>query len=148
MAANQAVVGRSGRVGPLRERLMAGDAEARDANTLAPVLEEEVEIDLGRLRRGAIFQSPNHEEKVIPGAGPPIVGKSERQPDIRVVVHDIGTRRHDADDPDLDHLLPRLLNDRSLQMRPATTRARESRAGAEGPIAWVSLWRTGVPRAG
>ena len=71
---------------------------AFDANALAPVPNERVELGLRRLGRDSVFQSANHIEEVA--ATVLTIGRieAERHPDFGAVVHDIGARRHDADD--------------------------------------------------
>ena len=68
------------------------------ADALAPVLDERVQLGLRRLRRHAVLQPADQIQEVV--AAILTVGRiqSERQPDLRAVVHEIGARRQDADD--------------------------------------------------
>src|SRR3954464_9606872 len=71
---------------------------ARRAGTLAPVLEECVELRLRRLTRDAVFQSPHDMEDVEAAVLTNSRREPERQPDCRVVVHDIDAGWHDPKD--------------------------------------------------
>src|SRR5262249_2914680 len=71
---------------------------ARRAGTLAPVLDECVEFRLRRLRGDAVFQSPNDMEDVEAAVLTNGRREPERQPDCRVVVHDIDAGWHDPKD--------------------------------------------------
>src|SRR5215510_5390682 len=71
---------------------------ARRAGTLAPVLEECVEFRLRRLTRDAVFQSPNDMEDVEAAVLTHRRRETERQPECRVVVHDIDAGWHDPED--------------------------------------------------
>src|ERR1041384_6330678 len=71
---------------------------ARRAGTLAPVLEERVEFRLRRLTRDAVFQSPDDMKDMEAAVLANRRGKSERQPDGGVVVHDIDAGWHDPKD--------------------------------------------------
>src|ERR1044071_6408459 len=71
---------------------------ARRAGPLAPVLEERVEFRLRRLTRDAVFQSPNDMEDMEAAVLTNSRRESERQPDCRVVVHDIDAAWHDPED--------------------------------------------------
>src|SRR5262245_47831813 len=71
---------------------------ARRAGTLAPVLEECVELRLRRLTRDAVFQSPDDMEDVEAAVLTNGRREPERQPDCRVVVHDIDAGCHDPKD--------------------------------------------------
>src|SRR5262245_10539929 len=68
---------------------------ARRAGALAPVLEECVEFRLRRLARDAVFQSPNDMKDVEAAVLTDSRREPERQPDCRVVVHDICAGWHD-----------------------------------------------------
>ena len=70
----------------------------RDAASGAPGLDERVQLGLRRRHRGALFQ-PSDEIEIVVVARPALVPcEGERQPDFRVVVHEIRAARHDADD--------------------------------------------------
>src|SRR5499427_5443507 len=71
---------------------------ARRAGTLAPVLQKCVEFRLRCLTRGAVFQSPDDMEDMEAAVLTNGRRKSERQPDGRVVVHDIDAGWHDPKD--------------------------------------------------
>src|SRR5262245_47472973 len=71
---------------------------ARRAGTLAPVLDECVEFRLRRLTRDAVFQSPHDMEDVEAAVLTNSRREPERQPDCRVVVHDIDAGWHDPKD--------------------------------------------------
>ena len=124
----------------VRDRVHQG---SRDADALAPVLEERGELGFGRLRCDAVLQPPDHlQDVVLPQPANHRV-HADRQPDLRVVVHDVEAGRHDADDvvrPAVDlHGLPddRLPAKRRLPQfvredrdrRAADARARRHRIG-------------------
>ena len=71
---------------------------ARRAGTLAPVLEEYVQLRLRRLRRNAVLQAPNDMEDVEAAVLTNSRREPEGQPDCRAVVHDIDAGWHDAKD--------------------------------------------------
>src|SRR5262249_6385568 len=81
-----------------RARWSIGGDMSRRAGTLAPVLDECVEFRLRRLTRDAVFQSSDDMENVEAAILTNSRRESERQPDCRVVVHDIDAGWHDRKD--------------------------------------------------
>src|SRR5688572_14668000 len=71
---------------------------ARRAGTLAPVLEECVQLCLRRLRRDAVLQAPDDMEDVEAAVLANSRREPEGQPDCRAVVHDVDAGWHDAKD--------------------------------------------------
>ena len=67
------------------------------ADTPAPVIEERVQLRLGRLRRDAVFQPRNDVEDVGAALASRIRVDPKRQPDLGAVVHDVGAGQHDAE---------------------------------------------------
>src|SRR5205823_14475903 len=70
----------------------------RDAGSGAPGLDERVQLGLRRRHRGALFQPSDEKETVVVTRPALVPREAERQPDLRVVVHEIRAARHDAAD--------------------------------------------------
>src|SRR5262245_12474186 len=138
-----------------RARWPIGGNVARRAGTLAPVLDECVEFCLRRLRGDAVFQSPNDMEYVEAAVLTNGRREPERQPDCRVVVHDIDAGWHDPKDfvkPTVDihclsderltskDRLPQLVRNNRERWRqpPGTTRFFR---GEESSLRWLNAKR-------
>src|SRR5688572_23664693 len=108
---------------------------ARRARTLAPVLEECVQLGLRRLRRDAVFQAPNDMEDVEAAVLTNSRREPEGQPDCGAVIHDIDAGWHDANDfvkTPLD--IQRLSNDRLSSQDDLPQLVRENRErGRQAP---------------
>src|SRR5437763_1356436 len=77
---------------------MFGGDMVRGAGTFAPVLQEYLELRLCGLEGDTLFQSRNDGEDVDPALPGHNRVKPERQPDLGMVIHDVGSGRHNADD--------------------------------------------------
>lgn len=68
------------------------------AGTIAPVFEECAQLRLCRLEGDAAFQSRNDVEDMGPTLPGQIRVQPEGQPNLGVVIHDIGPGGHNAND--------------------------------------------------
>src|SRR5262245_42426503 len=68
------------------------------ADTLAPVFEECAQLRLCHLSGDAVFQSRNDVENVSPALPGRIRVEPERQPNLGVVIHNVGPGCHNAND--------------------------------------------------
>jgi hypothetical protein len=118
-----------------------------DPYAFAPVRVEGVQFGLGRLLGRAVAQSTDHAEKMAVAIARVGRVQPQRQPDLRLVIHEIGCRRHDANDfarsvTDLD----RLADDRPSSKRGLPQLVRENNdegeslrlSGHPGPVRFSS----------
>src|SRR6266704_1728821 len=70
----------------------------RRSDTIAPVFEECAQLRLCRLKGDAVFQSRNDVYDVDPALPSRTRVEPEGQPNLGVVIHDVGPGRHNAND--------------------------------------------------
>jgi hypothetical protein len=79
------------------EHVTAWSGSVRDTGALSPVRDERVQLGLRRLLRHVVLQAAN-EIEIVAASVLTIAGiQPERQPDLGSRVHQIGSRRENAD---------------------------------------------------
>ena len=113
----------------------------RDAGTRRPSLDERIQLGLRGCHRDAFLQPSDQIEVMVVARPALVIREAERQPDLRVAVHEIRATRHDADDLKPSSIDVDAAADRSAA-RPkptATTRTRSRHGWRAGEAGFVCL---------